>query len=221
MMQKRKIENRLWIVLNILLLVNTGCTKNVHRYFFNNMKESYTDLKIDSSSYFIKGFGMSRSPTKVKDELYWKINCTRSAFFYLAGYLKMEDDSIVLLPIDINSNSIVKEAKLFDFGAPVNSSWSLLLDSKGNMLYGDSVSYLGANKGNEDSVFRFVLRPYYFYKKNNSKSYFSYQFIVDVTKKDGLTNITAIDLTRGDTLFYASLYPKEKVINRLGHKLIL
>jgi hypothetical protein len=200
----------LYFVMTVTIL---SCTKNPKRTFFKNMKRAYSDLKIDSSEYFLKDFGVSSNAEKFKGDFYWRIKCRKGSLFYLSGLIRMIDDSIILVPLDATPFESI-QYKLFDFSAATNSSWKTLFESRGNMIYGDSIVYRSVHEEKDDSVFNFCLYPFYFYKKTNNRSYFDYMFLINITKSKGLLNIITVDSFSGDTLFYTTLYPKVKIIDK-------
>jgi hypothetical protein len=221
-MQIRKRKIRLCVAVCYLFsLTFFSCTKNVKRDFFRDMKESYSDLKIDSSSYFLKNFGIISTAREINGNFYWKMSCEKGSLFYISGFIRKIEDSIVLIPSDFNESLNFRQNKLFDFGAPVNSSWNLLFENNGNMLYGDSIVYVGSNKKYGDTVYRYVMHPFYFYKRKNDRSYFDYIFKIDISKNRGILSIITLDRNDGDTLFFTTIYPIEKIKDKRGGKLLL
>ncbi len=186
------------------------------------MQHLYSNIKIDSSSYFIKNFGLASMSQRIDDKFYWKLSCDKGSFFYLAGYLRLLNDSIVLLPLETKKiSSEINEIKLFDFSAKVETGWSVLFEQEGNMLYGDSIRFLGFNERGGDSIYSFEMRPFYYYKKPNSKSYFDYWFKINTSIKKGILDITAFESYTSDTLFYCSLIPKVTFLDKREGKLRL
>lgn len=218
------IKNKISIYIFPLCLVCfgiSGCVQDQKRDFFTAMQESYTDLKFDSSSYFIKNFGIAQHPEEVEGHLYWKISCDKSSLFYLSGFVRMVGDSLMLTPADKKEPFIETNSMLFDFSAPIGRYWSLYLNNSGNVLYCDSIIYTGVRYNLNDTVFSYSVYPYYFFKKNESKSYFNYSFRINVSRNKGILDIWAYDYSQTDTLFYVALYPKELIIDKRGGRLML
>lgn len=209
------------IFLGLSSLIYSSCKENHNRSFFQSMKKSYNDLMIDSTSYFIKGFGLEKNSKKINDNFYWKINCEKVSFFYLTGYIRQKDDSIILIPININNEFPIKEQKLFDFSNPKQEGWSLCLEA-GKISYCDSVYHLNTSSQNGyEPVYTFAVIPFYYYQANNSRRNFDYWFKVKVSKLKGIIDITTLYSNPTDTLYYCSFYPNETIIDRTGGKLRL
>jgi hypothetical protein len=186
------------------------------------MSSVYPDIKIEGSSYFTRNFGLSDQSHKFNGKSYWKLNCDKESYFYLSGYLRMQNNSVVLLPIEAENKSLdIKEVKLFDFSANLNSNWFVLFEQEGNMLYGDSIRFLGASQQGRDSASTFEMYPFYYYKKSNTRSYLDHWFRLSVSKSKGILNITAFGNDRFDTLFYYVLIPEPTFLDKTNGELRL
>lgn len=206
-----RIKNKLKVNGVLILLIGSflklSCMQTSERNFFNKMR-AYPDIKIEGSSYFIKNFGLSNKSHKIHEKLYWKLNCDKGSYFYLSGYLRMLNDSVVILPIEAENKSLdINEMKLFDFSEKLDSNWFVFFEQEGKMLYGDSIRFLGVSQQDRDSVSTFEMYPFYYYRKSNTRSYLDHWFKLNVSKSKGILNITAFGNDRFDTLFYFALIP--------------
>jgi hypothetical protein len=191
-----------------LLTFFFGCKDDIKRPFFTNMKPSYPDLKANSSFYFTKDFGIQSDPVFIGAIPYWRITCSEESYFFMAGFVRELDDSIILIPDVIGPSYKFRHDKLFDFNTNLGSSWNLYLNDERNMIACDSIVYAGLEK---DSIYIYDIYPYYIFKKNNSRSYRGYEFKTSVTKKSGILNVTTFNSSTHDTLFLTSFYPETTI----------
>ncbi|HEY8929089.1 MAG TPA: hypothetical protein VIM55_07850 [Mucilaginibacter sp.] len=179
------------------------------------MKERYGDMKIDSNSYFLMSFGLSRSATSIHDKNYWKLNCQEGSYFFLSGYLRKQGDVIWYIPSAFASLDMpVKENKLFDFGAKVNDSWAVFNQKIRDELLGDSIKVMSIRRGSRDTIFEYQI-AYFQYNTSLKKIIgVGHHFNLEVNPRLGIVSITSIGVP---SKFYykAILQPKEKFINTM------
>jgi hypothetical protein len=192
--------------------------KNQSRYFFNGMKPSYPDIKIGSNSYFLKSFGISSKATTIRSAQYWKLSCG-NALFYLSGYLRMLNDSIIFIPIDYNPNvEKIPTYKLFDFNARINNSWKIYYNKETKPTMGDSITYLGGKIIYRDTLFQYSIVPFFLNRKHDGYQEFGPTLKLEVSLKNGITKITREGIGLHNGIEYqAELFPKQRFINNLGN----
>ena len=207
-----------FLIISFLLGFIIGCKNqsNHQRGFFPKMKSKYTDMAIAKDVYFLKSFGLSSESYLLGKSEYWKLTCGDS-YFFLSGYLRKKNDSIMFVPIDFDSASnVLPEYKLFDFGAPINSNWKIYYNRNVNPTSGDSITYTGKKLEGKDTLYQFSIYHFYFDKLAKRSIQFERDFTLEVSEKNGITSITRYGVPIG-VEFKAILYPKEKFINRLGN----
>ena len=201
-----------------LALLFLCCNQKKDRTFFQEMKGDFGAITLDSMSFFLNGFGLERDGVLHDGKRYWKLKC-KEGLFFLTGYLRQQNDSIMLLPLTALTSINDKEGKLLDFNAVPNSGWTVLTTTKGKMLRGDSIVYLGMRKVGLDSIFQFEMYPFNFFKEIKIKSYHQPSFRIDISRQKGFVSISAMQ--NSDTLVYCPLYPTPKLIDKRGGMLFL
>lgn len=205
-------------IISILLGLIIGCKNeaNHQRDFFIKMKTKYADMAIQKDSYFLKSFGFSRNSNLVGENEYWKLNCGNS-YFFLSGYLRKQNDSIMFVPFDFNTaDDKIPEYKLFDFGASKHSNWKIFYNRDTNPTCGDSITYTGKRIADNDTLYQFSMVHFYFDKLAKRSIQFTRGFTLEVSEENGITSIICYGVPLGIE-FKAILYPKEKFINQLGN----
>jgi hypothetical protein len=215
-----KMEILVILVVSVTILFTYGCTNEQERNVFKKMHNSFIDLKIDSQNFFIKDFKFSSSPTKINSENYWEIKNDRSSFFHIDGYLRLMDDSIILIKSKKSSDPL-GTCKLFDFSATPNTSWIFIPENDGNILLGDSIIYLGCKRDSKDSIYSFAMFPFHYFKANKSKRILDYGFIMNISKVNGFIDIVTFSDSFSDTLFFVKLNPDPVIVNKLGKRILL
>jgi len=217
--QKNKKQNdnhtALLVFSIVVLLLGISCTSKTHRNFFIEMKPSFKSFITADSVYFLKDFQISNTPEKIEGAKYWEIRSDKKSIFYIAGFARQINDSIIIKPPDSKG----KKYKLFDFAAAFNDSWNVIWNDDPRVLYGDSIVYKGL-KSKDESIYTFDLYPYFFYTKNQTRELTEYWFRINVSEKYGIIDIVASrsSLSRLDTSFHVILFPNEKFIDKRIYK---
>ncbi|AXY73436.1 hypothetical protein D3H65_05350 [Paraflavitalea soli] len=196
------------------------CQNKTKPEVFQQMRTKYQDLKIDDSNYFLKDFGWSDNSIKMSGKNYQKLKCSPDSYFFIGGYCRMQNGSLLLIPFDYKNATGFNEDTLFSFNVPEQASWNARFDNDRKMSSGDSIVFTGKTLAQNDTLFNFTLHPFYFYPASGNKHYQAHRFDVEVSKSRGIIRVFTIIGNR-DTLYEATLLPQEKFINRMGNKLII
>ncbi|MFC0515739.1 hypothetical protein ACFFGT_16075 [Mucilaginibacter angelicae] len=198
------------VQITLCLLVSSCRNNAIKRDFFLTMKESYKDVPIDSSGYFIRNFGLSSLSETILQKQYWYLNSKEGAYLYLNGLIRRDDQQIMFIPYDLTTP---KEFKLFDFSCDVGANWKIYYD-KLKRHNGDSVVFRGRFKENHELCYVFRIHPFY-NKSDGAKYFYGHTIEVFVSNTNGIISISEPADDKFNFFRKLYLYPHEQFVNRL------
>lgn len=216
----KAIHSQLSPVLLAILFTFTifefGCKGNLKRAVFPKMKDTFDDVKISDNFFFIKSFGLSKRPLSIDDKLYWNLHSDKNSYFFLSGFVRAVNDSVMFLPYDYaKSFRRNQEKKLFDFSARKKDSWTIQYNDSSNYIMGDSVVYTGEETVNNEAIFKFMFYP--FTHRGKINYYIDRPLEVYVSKENGIVSIreSLSDKNKTTDWLVLILYPKQTFENRM------
>lgn len=185
------------------------------------MKETYTDIKLNTNYYYLKAFGLAKKSKRIKGNDYWDLHSDMKTSFYLDGYIRKQNNSVFLIPHNYNDSSInCNEQLLFNFDCKIDSSWKINYHNNKSYIQGDSIIFKGKIQSNYGVIYKFLFHPYT--KVGQSDYYIDRIFQINVTLKQGIIDVTQFNSPLDTSFTYkAVLFPKQFFVNRAGDRIFL
>jgi hypothetical protein len=202
--------------LFVFIILAASCKGNMERGVFPKMKDTYDDVRVRDNFFFIKSFGLNQRSLVIEDKLYWNLHSDKDAYFFLSGFIRAFNDSVMFLPYDyLRSFRQNKEKKLFDFSAGKGESWSIQYNDMSNYIMGDSIVFTGKETINNKAIFKFMFHPFT-HRGKKRKYYIDRPLEVYVSKENGIVSIreSLSNRTKIADWLVLTLYPNQKFVNR-------
>lgn len=201
--------------LFVFIILAASCKGNTKRGVFPKMKDTYDDVRVRDNFFFIKSLGLNQKSLMIDDKLYWNLHSDKDAYFFLSGFIRAVNDSVMFLPYD-NFKSFRKnqEHKLFDFSARKKDSWIIRYNDSSNYIMGDSIVYTGEETVNNETIFKFMFHP--FIHSGKREYYIDRPLEVYVSKENGIVSVreSLSNKTKTVDWLVLTLYPKQEFMNR-------
>ena len=202
-----------WILGIVIFLL--GCkSEKSESGFFSRMKEDYKDLTFETNGFYLKDFGLSKKTVKINGNDYRELYCSGQSLFFLAGFIRLDQNKIKLLPSDFKESNTAIESVLFDFNMEKGFKSLVFLSSVSKVYICVAVELIDSKLVDGEKTYLYKLVPGNYYTTSKRKTDLGIEHLVIVSLKDGIKKIITTQEKIKDTIAECTFFPKERFVFR-------